>query len=121
MERIEDRTYKFALRVIKLVQVLPKDVAGQIMGRQVLRAATSVGANVEEAIGHTTRREFGHKMSIALREAREAHYWLRLICDAGLVSRNRITSLIQEALEIKKILSKTVATAKKRITPRRTP
>jgi four helix bundle protein len=114
MERIEERTYKFALRVIKMIRVLPNDFAGQVIGRQVLRSATSIGANVEQAIGDTTRREFAQKMAIALREARETHYWLRIAQDAGLVDAERIAGLVQEALEIKKILAKSVSTARKR-------
>jgi len=116
MERIEERSNKFALRVMRLARVLPKDVAGQVVGRQVLRAATSVGANVEEAIGNTSKREFILKMSIAYREARKTHYWLRLIRDSQLIDPTLLELLLQEALEIKKILAKTVATAKTRRT-----
>jgi four helix bundle protein len=116
MEKIEDRTYKFALRIIKLVRALPKrDLAAQIIGRQLIRSATSVGANVEESIGNTTKREFSQKMAIAARETRESHYWLRLIRDSEILSAKQMTLVIQEALEIKKILSKTVSTSRKAV------
>lgn len=115
MEKIDERTFKFALRVIKMVVALPKSTASDVLGRQVLRSATSVGANVEEAIGAISRKEFAQKMSIALKEARETHYWLRLIRDAGLIPAKRIDALIQESLEIKMILSKTVKTSKQNI------
>jgi four helix bundle protein len=75
LEKIEDRTYRFALRVIKLVQAMPKEVAGSVLARQLLRAATSIGANVEEALAAESKRDFTHKMGIAHKEAREAHYW----------------------------------------------
>jgi four helix bundle protein len=115
--KIEDRTYDFALRVIRMVRALPEDYGAQAMGRQVLRSVTSIGANVEEAIGASSKRDFANKMSIAAREARETHYWLRLIKDSQLMSAKLIEPLIQEALEIKKILSKTVSTTRQRLTP----
>lgn len=113
MERIDERTYKFALRIIKLVSALPHSPIGDVLGKQVLRSGTSIGANVQEAYAAVSSREFSQKMSIALKEARETHYWLRLIKDSELVSAIRIDSLIQEALEIKLILGKTVMTSKK--------
>ncbi len=114
MEKLDERTYNFALRIAKMVSSLPKTSFADVMGRQVLRSGTSIGANVEEALGAISKREFIQKMSIAAKEARETHYWLRLIRDSGLVSSNRINDLIQEALEIKMILSKTVKTSKER-------
>lgn len=113
MERIDKRTYKFAVRIIKLVSALPHNPTADVVGRQVLRSDTSIGANVEEAYAAVSSREFAQKMSIALKEARETYYWLRLIKDSELVTANRIDSLIQEALEIKLILGKTVLTSKK--------
>lgn len=113
MEKIDERTYKFALRIIKLVNALPQNKVGDVLGRQVLRAGTSVGANVEEAYAASSKRDFTNKLSIALKEARETHFWLRLIRDSGLVPTKQIESLIQEALEIKLILGKAVTTSKK--------
>lgn len=113
MEKLDERTHKFALRILQLVDALPRTVKGEVLGRQVLRSGTSVGANVEEAYAASSKRDFTHKMSIALKEARETHFWLRLIRDSGLVSVRRIDPLVQEALEIKLILGKTVATSRK--------
>ncbi|MBM3128790.1 MAG: four helix bundle protein [Chloroflexi bacterium] len=107
MEKLDERTYKFALRVIKMVNALPNTKTSDVLGHQVLRSATSIGANVEEALGAISKREFIQKMSIAVKEARETHYWLRLIRDAGILSADQLNPLIQEALEIKMILSKT--------------
>lgn len=115
MEKIEDRTYKFALRIIKLVRAMPRDSASQIMARQVMRSGTSVGANAEEAVAGTSKRDFANKMHISYKEARETHYWLRLIRDSETMRASQIAPLIQEALEIKKILSKTVATTRKNL------
>ncbi len=113
MEKLDERSYKFALRILKLVDALPHATKSEILGRQVLRSGTSIGANVEEAYAASSKRDFTNKMSIALKEARETHFWLRLIRDDGLVSTARIETLIQEALEIKLILGKTVTTSKK--------
>jgi len=109
---IEERTYQFALRVVKLVAALPQGVAAAVLGRQLLRAATSIGANVEEAIGAPSKRDFTNKMTIALKEARETHYWLRLIRDAGMLDEARMAPIVQEALELKKILSVTAKTSR---------
>ena len=113
MERLDERTYKFALRIVKLVAALPHTTAGEVLGRQVLRSGTSIGANVEEAHAASTKRDFTYKMQTALKEARETHYWLRLIRDAGLISAKRMESLIQEALEVKLIFGQVVITSKK--------
>lgn len=114
-ERLEDRTYPFALRVVRLVQALPEGTAGQRLGDQVLRSGTSIGANVEEAIGASTPRDFTHRMSIAWREARETHFRLRLIADAELVKPERMETLVQEALELRRILGKTVSSAREKL------
>jgi len=115
IQRIEDRTYKFALRIVRLARALPKDYASRAMGRQVLRSGTSIGTNVEEAVGGTSKREFANKMNIAQKEAGETHYWLRLIRDSEIFKSQQIGPLIQEALELKKILAKTVSTARKNL------
>jgi len=114
LEPIEERVYRFVIRVVKLVRALPKsDMAAQIVGRQLLRAATSIGANVEEALGAVSRRDFAYKMSIAAKEAREAHYWLRLLRDGGILSPELLVDIIDESLQISKILRATVRTARK--------
>ena len=114
LEPIEERVYRFVIRVVKLVRALPKsDMADQIIGRQLLRAATSIGANVEEALGAVSRRDFAYKMSIAAKEAREAHYWLRVLRDGGILSPELLVDIIDESLQISKILRATVRTARK--------
>lgn len=94
---------------------MPRDAASQILARQVLRSGTSIGANVEEAVSGTSKREFANKMNIAQKEAGETHYWLRLIRDSEIFKSQQIEPLIQEALELKKILAKTVFTARKNL------
>lgn len=113
MEKIEDRTYRFTLRVVKLVRAMPTDAASRAIGQQLIRSGTGIGANVEEAIGGTSKREFANKMNIAQKESGETHYWLRLIRDSEIIRTDLIDPLIQEALELRKILAKTVSTARK--------
>jgi four helix bundle protein len=71
---IRDRTFGFAVRMTKLVNALPSTVSGRVMARQLMRAGSSVGANVEEAQGAGTKKDFARRMNIARSEAREAHY-----------------------------------------------
>ena len=102
---IEQRTFKFAARILRLVRVLPKDVAGYCVARQLARAGTSVGANVEEAQGAQSRVEFARKMSIARSEAREARYWLRLLSETEMISNTRLIAITQEADELVRIIT----------------
>ncbi len=109
---LEDRIYKFALKIIRLVKELSRELAAQEIGRQLLRSATSIAANYEEATVGFSKADFTHKLSIAFKEAKETNLWLRLIKDANLSGSDELNSLIQESLELKKILGKSVKTAK---------
>jgi len=114
-KNIRERTFKFALRIIKLSRALPKDEINRVLMRQVLRAGTSVGANIEEATGAHTKRDFAHSLNIAKKEAYETNYWLRLICksNSGRIQK-RMTELLNESEEILKILTSSVKTAQKK-------
>jgi len=76
---IQQRTFEFAKRIVKLVDRLPRTLAATEIGRQMLRSGTSVGANMQEADAAESRSDFIHKVSIALKEARETRYWLALV------------------------------------------
>ncbi|KPL11979.1 hypothetical protein AMJ85_02345 [candidate division BRC1 bacterium SM23_51] len=109
------RTFEFALRTMKLYAFLEKrSGAERVIGKQLLRSGTSIGANVEEAQGGQSRADFVAKYGIALKEARETCYWLRLLGESGLVGRSRLETLLQEASEIAKILAASILTAKGR-------
>ncbi|MFQ5576523.1 MAG: four helix bundle protein [Anaerolineae bacterium] len=107
-----ERTRAFALRVIKLHQAVSKTETGRVLGKQLLRAGTSIGANVEEAQAGQSTPDFVHKMSIALKEARETRYWLALLAEAELLPASRLTSLRAEADELIKILYTIIRNAK---------
>ena len=76
---LKKRTFEFALRIVDLAKALPRTPVADVLTKQLLRSGTSVGANVEESRAGYSKDEFAYKMNIALKEARETHYWLRLI------------------------------------------
>jgi len=113
---IKERTFEFALRIIKLCQHLDKKLGvSRTLSYQLLKAGTSVGANVEEAQAGQSRPDFISKNSIALKEARECPYWLRLLIAAKIMPEKRLAELRDEADEIKRILGSIVVRTKKRI------
>jgi four helix bundle protein len=108
---IQKRTFDFAVRVVKLGNRLPRTVAGVEIGRQVVRSATSIGSNAEEADAAESKRDFIHKMSVAHKEARETRYWLRVI-QAALLDGDEVQALIQESDELVRILYTIVENAR---------
>ena len=107
---IQTKTFDFAKQVIFLYKNL-KSKNEFIISKQLLRSGTSIGANVEEAIAGASKKDFVHKMTIALKEARETKYWLRLYEETNLVTLN-FSELKKEADSIVNILSKIVKTSK---------
>ena len=105
MSNIPERTFNFALAIIKLCQTLePKGGVARILSSQILRSGTSIGANVEEAQGSFSKPDFTYKYSISCKEARETYYWLRLL-KASEICDNSIDSLISECNELISILT----------------
>ena len=99
------------MRVVKLYKALPKTPEAQVMGKQVLRSATSVAANYRAACRARSRAEFVSRLAIVVEEADETCYWLGMIREAGLVSAKKMQALEQEALELTKIFSASRNTA----------
>ena len=104
-DEFRDRTKKFALRIIKLFRALPKTDEARIIGKQLLRSGTSVGANFRAATRARSRAEFYSKLSIADEEADESLFWMEILTEAGIISGKKLESLMKEALEITKITS----------------
>ncbi|HZI31346.1 MAG TPA: four helix bundle protein [Candidatus Binatia bacterium] len=94
------RTKNFARRIIQLYVMLPKETVAQVLGRQVLRPGTSVGANYREANGARSRAEFVAKIGDCLKETDETAYWLELLIDEKVASRPRLEPLLGEANEL---------------------
>ncbi len=109
---IKERSFEFAVRIIKFVQTLPGNHAGYKIGGQLFDAVTSVGANVEEATRGFSRKDFTYKTGVALKEARESNYWLRLIKVSGLAVGNELDYLLGESEELRRILTSIVKTSK---------
>jgi len=107
---VQEKSYQFALSIIKLVKKFPNRNEGYVIGKQLLKSGTSIGANVEEGIADFSRQDFTYKMSIALKEARETHYWLRLIRDSKLLD-GAIDNLVDNAYELIRILTSIVKTS----------
>ena len=101
-----ERTFEFARRVVKLRQMLDQTPGvSRTLANQLLRSGTSIGANVEEAQAGQSRADFLSKLSIACKEARETHYWLRLLAATDIVREPRLIDLIDEANQLVAILS----------------
>ena len=109
---IKDKTYNFALKVIQLYQELCNQKEF-VLSKQLLRSGTSIGANVEEGTAAQSRKDFISKMAIASKEARETHYWLRLLRDSKLCKNIKFSGLIKESEEIIKIITAIVKTTQK--------
>lgn len=111
---IRKRSFQYALRAVKLYRFLQerRDGAGWILGKQYLRAATSIGANVEEAQAGESRADFIHKYGIAQKEAKESHYWLRLLAESDTVPALRLRPLMRETEELYAVITAIIKNAK---------
>lgn len=106
---IAKRAYSFAVAIIKLIKLLPKTYENVVLIKQIIRSSTSIGANIEEALGSNSKKEFTYCMNIAKKEARETKYWLRLISE--LNEKVSAKELLQECEEIINMLTSIVKTS----------
>ena len=116
---LKQRTKQFSLRVIKLVDALPATRSTNVIGNQLLRAGTSVGANYRAALRGRSRPDFIAKLGIAIEEADESLYWMELLAEAELMTPERLNPLMQEANELISILTTTVKTARSKTAMKR--
>jgi four helix bundle protein len=101
---ILDKSFKFAIRIVKLYQYLSNEKREYILSKQILKSGTSIGANVEEAHGGISTADFSSKISIAYKESKETKYWLRLLFETDYIEKKLFDSLIFDCEEINKIL-----------------
>lgn len=106
------RTKDFSLRVIRLYNAIKKDTIGEVLGKQMLRSATSVGAQYREARRARSRAEFCSKVQCCVQEMEETVYWLELVSESGVVKSTRLGDLQREANELLAILIASVKTAR---------
>jgi len=111
---LKDKSYKFALRIVKLFQFLSVERKEYVLSKQILRSGTSVGANIEEAYQGESKSDFIHKLAIANKEAFETHYWLRLLRDSIILETNMADSFMDDCDEIQRMLVAAIKTAKSR-------
>jgi four helix bundle protein len=112
---VRDKSFGFALRVVKLYKYLSEEKREFVLSKQLLRAGTSVGANVREAEQAESHADFIHKMSIALKEANECGYWLELLHQGDYIEGKAFESLHEDLTEILKLLTSIIKTSKAKI------
>lgn len=109
---VREKSYNFALRIIKLYKFLVETHQEYTLSKQLLRSGTSIGANIEEALGGHSRKDFVAKLQIAYKETREVHYWLRLLTDSGYIDEKMSKSFLTDCNEIIALLTSILKTTK---------
>lgn len=102
---IQRKSYDFAVRISLFCYALQKSKNEYVLSKQLLRSGTSIGANIEEAIGGQSRKDFFAKLTISYKEARETHYWLRLLKDSNISEHEATLSLMADCEEILRIIT----------------
>ena len=113
---IKEKTFAFALRIIKMYNFLKENKKEFILSKQLLRSGTSIGAMVREAINAETLKDFIHKLSIAQKECDETCYWLELLKEANYISEKEFISIYDDALELLKIIRSIIIKSKQKLT-----
>jgi len=111
---LETRTKEFALQIVRFVSALPKNQVTNVLGYQLLKSGTSIGANYREASRAESRADFIHKIAIAEKEAGETEYWLELLKEEGIGDAGKVQWLAKESKELLAILTASGRTAKER-------
>jgi four helix bundle protein len=109
---IQQKSYAFALRIVKAYKYLVDEKKEFVLAKQLLRCGTSIGANVEEAIGGQSQKDFYAKLNISYKEARETMYWLRLLKDSNILDNKESNSLMTDCDELLKIIGTIIKTMK---------
>jgi len=110
--KLKDRTYQYSIKMIEFLDNLPKDNSAQIISKQLLRSATSIGANIVEAQASSSKKDFTKYFNYSLKSANESVYWLNLLKDAKKINNNQTEYLLNETKELAKILGSSILTLK---------
>ena len=113
---VVSKSYGFALKIVELYKFLV-DKKEYVMSKQVLRSGASIGANIHEAVSSESKRDFMHKLGIAVKESRETSYWLNLLKDSMFISIEKFSELIEDCNELTRILNSIILTTKERYFP----
>jgi len=117
-EEMKARTKQFALRVIKLVQSLPPNLVAEVIGKQLLRSGTSVGANYRASCRAKSTADFINKLSIVEEEADESVYWMELLIEGEIIKENLLKNLMDEGNQILSIVVSSIKTSKEKRNPK---
>jgi len=115
MEReniIQQKSYDFAVRIVKAYKYMIENKSEYVLSKQLVRSGTSIGANVEEAIGGQSTKDFYAKMTISYKEARECRFWIRLMTDTDFLTKEQGQSLLNDLEEVLKIITAIQKTTK---------
>lgn len=110
---VQAKSFAFAVRCVKVAKVLQQQRSEYVLTKQLIRSGTSIGANIEEALGGQTRKDFAHKLQIAYKEAREAQYWLRLLAATQYLTAEEEASLLADIKELIALLTSILNTLKR--------
>ncbi|MCU0665765.1 MAG: four helix bundle protein [Candidatus Omnitrophica bacterium] len=110
--KLKDRAYQYSVKIIEFLDILPKDTSTQVILKQLLRSATSIGANIIEAQASSSKRDFTNFFSYSLKSANESLYWLSLLKDARKVGNPQLGYLLVETQELANILAASILTLK---------
>lgn len=111
---IYPRIFKFVIEVIKLTRLIPKNEENKVIVSQLLRSATSIGANANEADGVSSKKDFIHCLTVVRKEGKETTYWLLLLSELNLQIKEKIENLIREGNEVVSIVSKIISNSRKK-------
>jgi len=109
---LKHRAYQYSIKMIEFLDTLPKDVSTEVIAKQLLRSATSIGANIVEAKAASSKRDFTNFFSYSLKSANESLYWLGLLRDAKKMNNPQIDDLLKETKELANILGSSILTLK---------
>lgn len=109
---VKDKSFAFAVRIVKLYQHISENKKEFILSKQLVRSGTSIGANINEALQGSSKRDFINKMNISLKEAQETEYWLRLLHETNYLSEREFQSIYDDSVELLKMLTSIVKTSR---------
>ena len=107
---VQQKSYAFALKIVDLYKFLCTSKNEYVLSKQILKSGTSIGANIEEAIGGQSRKDFYAKLSISYKEARETHYWIRLLTDSNYIDKEKSNELLKDTEELLKLIGSILKT-----------
>ena len=110
--KLKDRAYQYSIKIIEFLDALPKDISSQVIAKQLLRSATSIGANIVEAQASSSKRDFTNFFAHSLKSANESLYWLGLLRDAKKIKDAQLERLLNETKELANILGSSILTLK---------